>query len=128
MFSILIASMFVMIFLGSNIPKKGEELKVKANELLDLAKEKGVCFFYETTVMAGTPVFNMADNCLQYCKIDKVEGIFNATTNYILKEMGKGIPYDEIIKAGRAVYARKWELETAVDAAETPEAVKAIHW
>ena len=24
--------------------------------------------------MAGTPVFNMADNCLQYCKIDKVEG------------------------------------------------------
>ena len=34
----------------------------------------------------------------------------------------------EIIKAGRAVYARKWELETAVDAAETPEAVKAIHW
>ena len=40
-------------------------------ELRDLAKEKGVCFFFETTVMAGTPVFNMADNCLQYCKIDK---------------------------------------------------------
>ena len=35
--------------------------------------------------MAGTPVFNMADNCLQYCRIDKVEGIFNAATNYILK-------------------------------------------
>lgn len=70
-------------------------------ELRDLAKEKGVCFFYETTVMAGTPVFNMADNCLQYCKIDKVEGIFNATTNYILKEMGKGVPYDQILKAGR---------------------------
>lgn len=70
-------------------------------ELRDLAKEKGVCFFFETTVMAGTPVFNMADNCLQYCKINKIEGIFNATTNYILKEMGKGISYDEIIKAGR---------------------------
>lgn len=70
-------------------------------ELRDLAKEKGVCFFYETTVMAGTPVFNMADNCLQYCKIDKVEGIFNATTNYILKEMGKGVPYDQILKTGR---------------------------
>lgn len=70
-------------------------------ELRDLAKEKGVCFFYETTVMAGTPVFNMADNCLQYCKIDKVEGIFNATTNYILKEMGKGVPYDQILTAGR---------------------------
>ena len=70
-------------------------------ELRDLAKEKGVCFFFETTVMAGTPVFNMADNCLQYCKIDKVEGIFNATTNYILKEMTKGVPMDEIMRAGR---------------------------
>lgn len=70
-------------------------------ELRDLAKEKGVCFFFETTVMAGTPVFNMADNCLQYCKIDKVEGIFNATTNYILKEMTKGVPMDEILRAGR---------------------------
>lgn len=70
-------------------------------ELRDLAKENGVCFFFETTVMAGTPVFNMADNCLQYCKIDKIEGIFNATTNYILKEMGKGVPYDEILRRGR---------------------------
>ena len=70
-------------------------------ELRDLAKEKGVRFFFETTVMAGTPVFNMADNCLQYCKIDKVEGIFNATTNYILKEMTKGVPMDEILRAGR---------------------------
>ena len=59
-------------------------------ELRDLAREKGVCFFFETTVMAGTPVFNMADNCLQYCKIDKVEGIFNATTNYILKRDDQG--------------------------------------
>lgn len=70
-------------------------------ELRDLAKEKGVCFFFETTVMAGTPVFNMADNCLQYCKIDRVEGIFNATTNYILKEMTKGVPMEQILKAGR---------------------------
>lgn len=70
-------------------------------ELRDLAKEKGVYFYYETTVMAGTPVFNMAENCLNYCKIDKVEGIFNATTNYILKEMEKDVPYDEILRAGR---------------------------
>lgn len=70
-------------------------------ELRDLAKEKGVCFFFETTVMAGTPVFNMVDNCLQYCKIDRVEGIFNATTNYILKEMAKNVPMDEIVRAGK---------------------------
>ena len=70
-------------------------------ELRDLAKEKGVCFYFETTVMAGMPVFDMKDSCLQYCKIDKVHGILNATTNYILKEMGKGVPIDTIMKNGR---------------------------
>lgn len=70
-------------------------------ELRDMAKEKGCCFFFETTVMAGTPTFDMADHCLQYCTIDKIHGILNATTNFILKEMGKGVPYDEIMKAGR---------------------------
>lgn len=70
-------------------------------ELNDLAKEKGVCFYYETTVMAGTPLFNMADNCLQYCKISEIRGILNATTNYVLEEMTKGIPMAEIMENGK---------------------------
>ena len=70
-------------------------------ELRDLAKANNACFFFETTVMAGTPVFNMADNCLQFCKIDKIEGILNATTNYILKEMSKDISLEDIMRAGR---------------------------
>ena len=70
-------------------------------ELKELAKENGVCLFFETTVMAGTPLLNMADECLPYCRIDRIEGILNATTNYILKEMAKGVPEDEIIRRGR---------------------------
>lgn len=70
-------------------------------ELRDLAKEKKVSFCYETTVMAGTPIFNMADHCLQYCKISEVQGILNATTNYVLEEMTKGVPMDEIMEKGR---------------------------
>lgn len=70
-------------------------------ELRDLAREKGVCFFYETTVMAGMPVFNMADYCLEYAKISEVKGILNATTNYILEQMELGIPKDKIYENGR---------------------------
>ena len=70
-------------------------------ELRDLAKANNACFFFETTVMAGTPIFNMADNCLQFCKIDKIEGILNATTNYILKEMSRNISLDDIMRSGR---------------------------
>ncbi len=70
-------------------------------ELRDLAKENGCCFFFETTVMAGTPTFNMVENCLQYCQIRRVEGILNATTNFILKEMAKGVPIGDIMQRGR---------------------------
>ena len=70
-------------------------------ELRDLAREKGVCFFYETTVMAGTPIFDMAETSLAYCKISHIRGILNATTNYFLEEMGKGLPFDTIMENGR---------------------------
>lgn len=70
-------------------------------ELKELAAEKGVRFLYETTVMAGTPLFNMADDCLAYCKITKVQGILNATTNYVLEEMGKGTDWNTILENGR---------------------------
>ena len=71
------------------------------DELKELAEKKGVRFLYETTVMAGTPLFNMAENCLAYCRISRVQGILNATTNYVLEEMGKGVPWDTIMENGR---------------------------
>ena len=71
------------------------------DELCALAKKNGVRFLYETTVMAGTPLFNMTEDCLAYCTISKVEGILNATTNYVLEEMGKGVPWDTIMENGR---------------------------
>lgn len=71
------------------------------NELSALAAEKGLCFFYETTVMDGTPIFNLAEHTLKFCRITEVSGILNSTTNYILEEMAEGKPYDEIIAAGK---------------------------
>lgn len=71
------------------------------SELRDLAKEKGVCFYFETTVMAGVPIFNMTDYCLEYANVSEVKGILNATTNYILEEMELGVPKDVIYENGR---------------------------
>lgn len=70
-------------------------------ELRDLAAQKGVCFFFETTVMAGMPIFNMRDYCLEYAKISEVKGILNATTNYILEQMELGVPKEKIYENGR---------------------------
>ncbi|WP_303857602.1 homoserine dehydrogenase [Aminicella lysinilytica] len=70
-------------------------------ELADMARTKGLMFFYETTVMDGTPVFNLVDHDLKLCRVTEVSGILNSTTNYILEEMAAGRDYDAIIAEGK---------------------------
>ena len=71
------------------------------DQLAQMAQEQGVFFFYETTVMDGTPVFNLAELTLKMAHVTEISGILNTTTNYILEELAAGRPYDEIIAAGR---------------------------
>lgn len=71
------------------------------DELRCTAQEKGVCFFHETTVMDGTPVFNLYDDTLPLTEVTEISGILNTTTNYILEELAKGLAYDDILAEGR---------------------------
>ena len=73
----------------------------KFKELCNMAKEYGVKFFYETTVMDGTPVFNLTEKTLQLAKVTEVSGILNSTTNFILEELAKGKDYEDIMARGR---------------------------
>ena len=68
-------------------------------KLAKLAEENGVKFLIEGTVMSGTPVFNLARECLAGCKITEVKGILNGTTNYILTKMEQeGWSYEDALK------------------------------
>lgn len=71
------------------------------DQLQDLASQQGCGFYYETTVMDGTPVFNLTEHTLKLAKVTEVSGILNTTTNYILEELAAGKAYDDIIAAGR---------------------------
>ncbi len=70
-------------------------------ELQDLAKKQGALFYYETTVMDGTPIFNLVEETLEFCKVTEVNGILNSTTNYVLEEIAKGKEYDDVIIEGK---------------------------
>jgi homoserine dehydrogenase len=70
-------------------------------ELKLLSKAKKTAFLYETTVMDGTPVFNMVEETLPLCKILEFNGILNTTTNFVLDEMAKGKTLDEAVEAGK---------------------------
>jgi homoserine dehydrogenase len=67
-------------------------------ELARLAREKGLQFRYEGTVISGTPALNLALENLAGAEIREVRGILNGTTNFILSEMEAGQGYAETLK------------------------------
>ncbi len=70
-------------------------------ELKELANHMNVKLYYETTVMDGTPIFNLFNDTLPFCKVIGFEGILNTTTNYIITEMEKGISFKDALEKGR---------------------------
>lgn len=66
--------------------------------LTRLAVRKGRAFLYESTVLAGTPLFSLVREGLPLGPIDGFEGALNGTTNYILDLMEKGSSFDEALR------------------------------
>lgn len=71
--------------------------------LRDLAKENDINFYFETTVMDGTPIFNLYDYTLMCSKVLRIDGILNSTTNYILTELGRNRKMQDIIDEGKTL-------------------------
>lgn len=71
------------------------------NELKLLAKKNNSIFLHETTVMDGTPIFNLVKSTLPMCKVIEIEGILNSTTNFVLIEMEEGSTYENAIEEGK---------------------------
>ena len=72
------------------------------SDLAAMAQARGGKFFFESTVMDGTPIFNLKDACLRLCEVTEIEGILNSTTNFILKALEDGKTWDRALDEGRA--------------------------
>jgi homoserine dehydrogenase len=70
----------------------------KYKVLKKMAEDKNLQFLYETTVMDGTPVFNLVKYTLPGCRVKSFKGILNSTTNFVIEEMEKGNDYASAIK------------------------------
>ncbi|MGH2916923.1 MAG: homoserine dehydrogenase [Solirubrobacteraceae bacterium] len=76
-------------------------------ELWDEARERGVQLRFEGTVAGVVPVIRVLQESLAGARIDRVHGIVNGTTNYILTEMARtGCSFAEALaEAQRLGYA-----------------------
>ncbi len=70
-------------------------------ELNLLARERGVSFRFEGTVMDGAPVFNLVERCLPAARVLGFEGVLNSTTNIILTGMEEGRSFEECLLAAQ---------------------------
>lgn len=82
-------------------------------ELTELAEEKNCRFLFESTVMDGAPIFNLARSSLMGTRILGFSGILNGTSNYVLTRMEQGEPLERAVRG--AVEAGLAEADPAHD-------------
>ncbi|MFZ0639214.1 MAG: hypothetical protein WA020_04760 [Candidatus Acidiferrales bacterium] len=72
-------------------------------ELRELAATRGRKFFFESSVMDGTPIFSMFPHCLPAVDLRGFRGILNSTTNVVLTEMEKGATLEAAVKRAQEI-------------------------
>lgn len=85
---------------GKSVVTSNKELvAAKGAELLSIAKENNVNFFFEASVGGGIPIIKPIHACLEANEIDEIAGILNGTTNFILTKMiREGMGFEEALK------------------------------
>ncbi len=67
-------------------------------ELTALAAKKGRKFYFESTVMDGTPIFSLFRETLPGARLLGLRGILNSTTNLILARMEEGETFEQAVR------------------------------
>ncbi len=85
---------------GKNVCTSNKELVAEHGvELCQIALEKSVNYMFEASCGGGIPIIRTINTSLTADKIEKVSGILNGTTNYILTSMlNENKDFDEALK------------------------------
>ena len=73
---------------GKSVVTSNKELvAAKGAELLEIAQKQNVNFLFEASVGGAIPIIRPLHQCLAANDIEKINGILNGTTNFILNKM-----------------------------------------
>jgi homoserine dehydrogenase len=82
-------------------------------EVMAVAREQGRRVMFSATAGGGLPSVNIGVRDLCHARIDRVEGVLNFTSHFILTHMGKGRTYPEALQ--RAQQAGHAEADPTLD-------------
>lgn len=102
---------------GKSVATSNKELvATHGAELLAIAREKKCAFLFEASVGGGMPLIKPVSECLAVNRIEKLYGIVNGTTNFMLTKMSGGMDFDESLReAQRLGYAETIDPSADVD-------------
>ena len=85
---------------GKSVATSNKALVAKHGaELLSIAKEQNINFLFEASVGGGIPIIRPLNSSLTADEIEKITGILNGTTNYMLTRMFyEGADYEDVLK------------------------------
>ena len=72
-------------------------------ELTQLARQQDRGFFFESTVMDGAPVLGLGREAFLATTIERIRGILNSTTNYILTRLEQGVPFEAAVEEAQKI-------------------------
>ena len=90
---------------GRNVITSNKELvATKGDELLEIARENGCRYLYEASVGGGVPVVRPINICLAGNRLERVYGIVNGSTNYLLTSMeDRALSFPEALSEAKAL-------------------------
>ncbi|MBO4495451.1 MAG: homoserine dehydrogenase [Clostridiales bacterium] len=89
---------------GKTVVTSNKELvSTHGVELVKLAREHNCNYLFEASVGGGIPIIRPLHRCLAANKVERIAGIVNGTTNYILTQMAEnGSDFDSALKEAQA--------------------------
>src|ERR1035438_189519 len=76
-------------------------LSQHGEELVALARERGVHLRFEAAVAGAVPVVRLLEESLAATPIERIHGIVNGTTKFIPSEMARGSTYAQALAAAQ---------------------------
>lgn len=88
---------------GKNVVSANKDLiATHGKELIALAQEKGVAFYYEAAVAGGIPILRTLANSLTSDKVTRILGVLNGTSNFMMTKMvDEGWSYEDALKTAQ---------------------------
>ena len=88
---------------GKNVVSANKDLiATHGKELIALAQDKGVAFYYEAAVAGGIPILRTLANSLTSDKVTRILGVLNGTSNFMMTKMvDEGWSYEDALKTAQ---------------------------